>query len=188
MAFRIRDLMVNVMAQGGGGGGRARMGGGFGGGGGCDVFTCAAASQVCVDGSANDLTNQFCDLISGEPTNCQFATENTCLFTCNTTAPPCGVSCVNFTCPPVTHGHPCRTWASIVATPVNWYGFAHLDLATLKEQLRTALAEVEAREKAAEEASLPRTREEAEDLETKLKEALEEVRGWKKTLPSEGTK
>lgn len=184
MAFRIRDLMVNVMAQRGGGGG-------FGGGG-CEVFTCAAFSQVCVDGSANDLTNQFCDLISGEPTNCQFGTQNTCLFTCNTTAPPCGISCVNFTCPPVTHGHPCHTRASIVGTPVgtlaNWRAFAQRDLATLKEQLRAALAEVEAREKAAEEASLPRTREEAEDLEAKLKEALEEVRGWKKTLPSEGTK
>ncbi len=61
-------------------------------------------------------------------------------------------------------------------------------LTILKEQLRTALAEVEAREKAAEEASRPRTREEAEDLEEKLKGALEEVRGWKKTLPSGGSK
>jgi hypothetical protein len=93
----------------------------------------------------------------------------------------------------VTHGHPCHNRASIVATPVgtlvnNWRAFAQRDLATLKEQLRTALAEVEAQEKAAEEASLPRTREEAEELEAKLKEALEEVRGWKKTLPSEGKK
>jgi hypothetical protein len=188
MAFRIRDLMVNVMPRGGTGAGRvAMMAGTFGGI--CDAFTCAAQSQMCADGSAFDLGGQFCDLISGEPTNCQFGTANTCLYTCNTTAPICVASCPNFTCPPVTYRCPALRASAVVVTPVNnWRAFASRDLAALKEQLRTALAEVEAQEKAAEEASRPRTREEADELEEKLKGALEEVRGWKKTLPSGGSK
>lgn len=57
-------------------------------------------------------------------------------------------------------------------------------LAALKEQLRQALARVEARQEAVEAASRPRTREQAEALEEKLESALHEVRGWKTTLPS----
>lgn len=57
------------------------------------------------------------------------------------------------------------------------------ELARLKEQLRQALARVEAEEKEAAEAALPRTREEAEALEHKLAEALKEVRELKGKLP-----
>src|SRR6202035_117117 len=59
------------------------------------------------------------------------------------------------------------------------------DLGALKAQLRAALAEVEERERAVEAESRPRTREEAEELEGKLQEALEELRSLKKSLPAD---
>ncbi|MFY9822435.1 MAG: hypothetical protein WAM82_13710 [Thermoanaerobaculia bacterium] len=97
-------------------------------------------------------------------------------FTCGNT---CGIT------PPPPQ---CHNRFSIIYTPVLWEETAGVRLTALKEQLRTALAEVEAQEKAEEEASRPRFREEAEELEEKLKGALEEVRGLKKTLPSGGSK
>jgi hypothetical protein len=139
MAFRIRDLMVDVMPQGGIEGG----------------IDCGG-SRFTVIGTTNVLpcrTHTFtCPLPSGMLPQCHFPD------------------------------------LSIVVPPnVREYYYPR-DLAALKEQLRTALAEVEAQEKAAEEASRPRTREEAEELEEKLKGALEEVRGWKETLPGGGSK
>jgi acyl-CoA thioesterase len=55
-----------------------------------------------------------------------------------------------------------------VATPEN--------LATLKAQLQQALAQVEGQERAMEESQKPQTVEEAEALEQKLVEALEDLR------------
>ncbi|MFY9822434.1 MAG: hypothetical protein WAM82_13705 [Thermoanaerobaculia bacterium] len=61
-----------------------------------------------------------------------------------------------------------------------------IDLGSLKEQLRAQLAAVEEHERAAEAASRPQTREQAAELEEKLKAALNEVQSLKKTLPSKG--
>jgi hypothetical protein len=63
-----------------------------------------------------------------------------------------------------------------------------VELGSLKEQLRAQLAQIEAHERAAEAAARPQTREQAAELEEKLRGALEEVRGWQETLPSGGTK
>jgi hypothetical protein len=171
MAFRIRDLMINVGPQGGLG----------------RQVVCGDSQAVCLDWTAD--FGEGCVDITIDP-NCWLPSGNpyTCGLTCNTTGPTCGVTCPNYTCPPVTYRCPALRASAVVVTPVNWRAFASRDLATLKEQLRTALAEVEAQEKAAEEASRPRTREEAEELEEKLKGALEEVRGWKETLPGGGSK
>jgi hypothetical protein len=59
-----------------------------------------------------------------------------------------------------------------------------VDLGSLKEQLRAQLAEIETHERAAEAAARPQTREQAAELEEKLKGALEEIQSLKRTLPS----
>ena len=55
-------------------------------------------------------------------------------------------------------------------------------LAALKQQLQQALAQVEEQEKAWAASRLPQTLAEAEDLEAKLREALEELQRHKETL------
>lgn len=56
------------------------------------------------------------------------------------------------------------------------------DLADLKRQLEQVLAEGERQESAAAEPHLPQTVEEAEQLETRLREALEELQRHKEGL------
>jgi len=55
-------------------------------------------------------------------------------------------------------------------------------LATLKQQLRDQLADVEALEKAAQERVRPQTLSEIDDLIKKVKDALEELEKRKKEL------
>jgi hypothetical protein len=158
MAFRIRDLMINVMPQGGSGGhGTGPIY--------CSCGPITLPPPVCHNWRVSARYELGPDVRIALP--------------CYQETYP----------PPTTTVHLCHPWYAS-AFVVNFPQFL-LDrpgLAALKEQLRTALAEVEAQEKAAEEASRPRTREEAEELEEKLKGALEEVRGWKETLPGEGSK
>jgi hypothetical protein len=56
------------------------------------------------------------------------------------------------------------------------------DLGILKQQLQAQLAQVEQMEKQQEEAARPQSLKEAEDLEQKLKGALEELQAIKKNL------
>lgn len=56
------------------------------------------------------------------------------------------------------------------------------DLAALKEELRQALAEVEAQERVMEESMRPQTLEEADELERKLNAALDDLRAQKEEL------
>lgn len=56
------------------------------------------------------------------------------------------------------------------------------DLAALKQQLQQALAQVEEQERALAASQLPQTLAEAEDLEAKLRGALEELQRHKETL------
>jgi hypothetical protein len=152
MAFRIRDLMINVGPQGGGTGPIYCS---------CGLIT---PQQACNNWIASALDQYIPNVLKALP-------------------------CYQGTYPPPTTVHPCHPWyASAFVVNVPKFALAEPGIAALKEQLRTALAEVEIREKAAEEASRPRTREEAEELEEKLKGALEEVRGWKETLPGGGSK
>lgn len=62
-------------------------------------------------------------------------------------------------------------------------GTAPTSLAQLKEQLQQALADVERREREQQEANtLPKTVEEADDLERRLQGAIQELRDHRKTL------
>ena len=61
------------------------------------------------------------------------------------------------------------------------------DLALLKERLKIALAEVEARERVVEESLRPKTLADVELLEQKLTAALEELRATKERLTREAS-
>lgn len=73
------------------------------------------------------------------------------------------------------------TTVTTVTTLVGGAG-PHTDFRTLKEQLRQALDDLERQEAGAQGAGLPATAEEADDLERRLKEAIEELQDHKKTL------
>ena len=96
----------------------------------------------------------------------------------------------NTMCPGPSYLH--CTYASVTATQAllacgisGWpTGPGPVDLGSLKEQHRAQLAEIETHERAAETAARPQTREQAAELEEKLKAALEEVQSLKKNLPS----
>lgn len=62
------------------------------------------------------------------------------------------------------------------------------DLPKLKAQLQRALKQVEAREQAVAKKLQPRTVEQIEMLETKLREALDELARQKKELPAKEKK
>ncbi len=77
------------------------------------------------------------------------------------------------------------TTVTTVTTLVGGAGRGAADLPSLKQQLRQALDQVEAQERAAAAqapAGLPATAEETDDLERRLREALEELQAHKKTL------
>jgi len=85
---------------------------------------------------------------------------------CGVTVTPCGGSIVDPT----------------ALAEDNLVQFSARDLQQLRAQLRRALAHIDEREKAQEAASRPRTLAEAEELESKLKGALEELQRQKTEL------
>jgi len=68
-----------------------------------------------------------------------------------------------------------------VVDPTGWLE-PELDLGVLRQQLQAQLAQLDELEKAQAEASRPQTLAEAEDLEKKLKGALEELQAQKRNL------
>ncbi|SRR6266545_2048873 len=84
----------------------------------------------------------------------------------------------------------CARTAGVVAECARTVGLAApggaQDLATLKQQLQHALAQVEEQERAQTASHLPQTLEEAEDLETRLRGALEELQQHKNSLKKKG--
>jgi len=84
----------------------------------------------------------------------------------------CGYTCDVITC---RWGTGTITWQVQAADPAG-------QLAALKQQLQEAISAVQRQEQAASEAGKPATVEEAEMLERKLSEALEEVRSRKAEL------
>lgn len=168
MAFRIRDLMINIIPD--------RIAGEGGGAGG------DTTDPTC-DGAFS------CDATCGD--SCAFDFGGSGFWQCGWTPPvnpcgvtPCGVTPCGATPCGATPLHRCYTPQSAYwLNPVTKYFATAEQLAVLKVQLRKTLAQVEAREAAAEAASRPRTREQAEALEEKLEGAIAEVRDWKKTLP-----
>ncbi|HTQ81309.1 MAG TPA: hypothetical protein VMM92_15025 [Thermoanaerobaculia bacterium] len=157
MPFKVRDLVIDVIPERGAGG----AGGGVGGGCLNNTLACHYPSVLC------RYPTYACTLHS--LTACHNLSGLTCPYgslhvTTTILTTPCGGS----------------------IDPTIFQEGNQVDLATLKEQLRIALTQVEAQEKVAEAAARPQTREEAEVLEKKVEAALQEIREIKKGLPSAG--
>jgi hypothetical protein len=204
MAFRIRDLMISVLptaaadAQGcvnctgttgqgcGGGGtfgggcpnctgttGQGCQGGTFGGG--CPNCT-GTTGQGCFQGTGNGCPN-----CSGT-TPYGFAAPG---------CPNCSGTTADYGCRNCsgTTGDLCAHAAALMAcglctgvSPLLAEDQRPRALGLLRQQLQGVLSEVEAEERRIDEASFPKTLEEAEELEKRLKEALAEVRSRKAGL------
>jgi len=145
-----------------------------------DVLPQAGVAR-CLGGTACPSPSIACfhPTYCAYPTYCAFPTYHPCTLNSLTACPHFSVlPCTFGTLPPLTgtcgfSGDP---------GPI----YTQVDPAVLKEQLRSALAQVEEQEKAAEAASRPQSREDAAALEEKLQGALDEVRNLKKSLPARG--
>ncbi|HYN21702.1 MAG TPA: hypothetical protein VE078_12130 [Thermoanaerobaculia bacterium] len=159
MAFKFKDLMIQVVNEDG------------------DPCSCEPATRAEPAGAV-------------PPCSCEPATR----------IDPAGIVCMPATagiCQPATAGvcQPATagfagaitmiTTVTTVTTVTTLVGGAgpRTDLRTLKEQLRQILDDLERQESTGSQAAgLPASAEEADDLERRLKEAIEELQDHKKTL------
>lgn len=176
MAFRFKDLMVDVLS---------------GGGGACPTLSVGPADAQCPTLSVDPARAQ-CPTLSVDPAQitcptlsvpAQAAGGGTQIYCPTLTIPTPAFAML--TCPTLTVSPAILATTAICGTltiPAARTGAE--DLAALKQQLRQALEQVEARERAAAEAQpgLPKTVEEADDLERRLHEAIEELQEHRKTL------
>ncbi|HSN86001.1 MAG TPA: hypothetical protein VL025_04545 [Thermoanaerobaculia bacterium] len=178
MAFRFKDLMIQVVPQGGGEDDPA-----------CTlaskepdpagIVPCTLASKIEPEGLAKGGA-------------CDGASEAQCTCTLATKQEPAMIACTlaSRIIPrlPGAEGTAALgtittvTTVTTVTTLVQGGAGGGGSLASLKAQLRAALEDVERQERAQEEPSLPATVEEADDLERRLQEAIEELRDHRKTL------
>ena len=157
MAFRFKDLMIQVVPQGRGG----------------------------------DEDDPACTLASKEPdpaglaAGCREASEAQCTCTLATKMDPTpammGCTLASRIEPQALGTITTVTTVTTVTTLVQ--GGRGGDLASLKAQLRAALVDVERQERAQQgDGGLPATVEEADDLERRLREAIEELQDHRKSL------
>jgi hypothetical protein len=162
MPFRFKDLMIDVVGE--------------------ETKFCGQLSiQPCVNftGCPNFTCFHFtgCPNFSGcfHFTICPNFTQIVCgpTFNCGPTFQPCGGT--------VT---PCGGSIVDPTTLVdnNLAQFSAADLQQLRAQLQTTLAKLDERERAQDAALRPQTRAQAEELESKLKDALQELQKQKKEL------
>jgi hypothetical protein len=158
--FKIKDLMIKVVPESGV---AEELGKGCGM---CTDQCTAACTDACSGATAP------CEYLSACTCGCTFGdcTDGcTCTQQCTDycSYPSCGYTCAGGPTKPRKRGGLARPFGS---------------LAELKAELKRQLAAVEAQEKVAEESMKPQTVEEAEALEKKLQEALDEVRDIKSEL------
>ncbi len=182
MAFRFKDLMIQVVPQGQGGG---------------DDPVCTLASK-----EPDPAALMPCTLASKPDElaarGCAEATEAQCSCTLATKESPipAAIACTLAsriepwnprTIDPAALGTITTvTTVTTVTTLVQGGGGSRGgDLASLKSQLRAALEDIERQERAQQGDGLPATVEEADDLERRLREAIEELQDHRKTLQKE---
>ncbi len=175
MAFRFKDLMVNVVKSGG-------EGDPF-----CTIATIdpnPAQAVPCTIATIDPVQAAACTIATIDPVQaaaCTIATIGTYTgfrFQGGTTggAGFCTIATV------FPGAFATVTTVTTVTTVVQTGPAGPTSLTELKEQLRQALAEVERREQEQEAGALPRTVEEADDLEQRLKGALKELQEHRKSL------
>lgn len=204
MAFKIKDLMITVLA---GKTAAARQ---------CE-FTCGLVSCDFGGSECDDDSIVICDFCSDFGSDCGDCSDGTdctecTLITCGCTCTACS-QCTQCSCSLCTGGctqcsactcskctaHTC-TFHTIctVCSHLQTCGptaaarqtsrLRASDLPKLKAQLQRALKQVEAKEEAVAKKMQPRTVEQIELLEAKLREALEELARQKKELPAKEEK
>jgi hypothetical protein len=160
MAFRVKDLMISIIPKEGDDAGS---------------LGCPPATLLC---EAHSPTggNQY-GLHAGPHVFCEAGSH---------TAPYMLCGCPIVFCPPQSHQPTCRPRSMAAGLiPVAFAGdpaSAAEQLATLKSQLKEALAEIEAQEKVVAARMQPQSVAEVDALLTKLKEAQAELEKKKSTL------
>ena len=207
MAFKIKDLMISVVAAKAGAGRICE--------GTCPDITCDVASNGCdidatqifcdfcsdfgsgcidcSDGTCDCSDGTWCDPCSGGCTDCTVCTACTVCTVCTVCTACSGCTCTKCTGCTCTHCtvHTCTIHTGCGACTASIRATARLrssDLPKLKAHLQRALKQVEAREQAVAQKLQPRTVEQIEMLEAKLREALEELARQKKELPAKEEK
>jgi hypothetical protein len=177
MAFRFKDLMVDVLA----------------GGGGCPTLSVEPAQGQCPTLSVDPLQGTPCPTLSVDPlqgTPCPTLSVGPQFAGGGTT----GI-CPTLSVTP-TPGYALLATPTLTATTLTTLTTTPFiceltllpartgaeNLAFLKQQLRQTLEQIEAQERAAREPVLPRTLEEADELERRIQGALKELQDHKKTL------
>jgi hypothetical protein len=161
MPFKVRDLMIDVLPEAGGG-----------------------ANLGCYPGTRITCFAGTCDICTQKPTIDCNPTFWQCLISCTCTG--CTRTCPPISCPKGSCGWspPIDQFTELQTVVLNQPGMVAnpQNLKELKAQLRQALAQVEAQERMAEESMRPQSLEEADMLEQKLTEALEELRQHREEL------
>lgn len=187
MAFKIKDLMINVLPSGTEavcGLGTCRPLTGV-----CDPLhagtcacthcsACSVCSLQCTGGCTIHQCTAACSILCTQGCTCTFCTAHCTAL--GATCGPCTGQC-SFQCT-----HP-ATWPQITTAcpqyPVGSDPEASFTaLSALKEQLKQQLAEVEQQHAAAEAGLLPQSVEEADMLTKKLQEALDELKAHRAEL------
>ena len=213
MAFKIKDLMISVLAAKAAGQKEICEDS-------CLEFSCEVGSNGCdidnsevncectlgcTDPSCECSDGTFCDVGGCTDPSCLFCSEGCTICTDCTGCSICSnctgcTHCTNCTCTKCTHCsvHTCTFHtACTVCSRNSCEASARLpvakrlrasDLPKLKAQLQRALKQVEAREQAVAKKLQPQTVEQIEMLEAKLREALDDLARQKKELPAKEKK
>lgn len=201
MAFKLKDLIINLLPQPGGAGA-------------CPTASAPTPAQAQFCPTASAIEPRFCPTASAiDPRFCPTASAIDpralpVVYCPGHSAPVLLVPAGNF-CPTASATGFCPTASAFIAGAcptasaptigaaaegVQGAGFCPTasagmesrgsleGLSALKQQLQDALAQVEEQERTLAAAQLPQTLAEAEDLETKLREALEELQQHKRGL------
>jgi hypothetical protein len=183
--FRVKDLMINIVGEGDQG---------FP----CELisvcgdvtYLCVEDTQGCAFTEACDCSVQTCGLTCDMTVQCTPCTQLTCGCTCSNctacSARTCG-ACSAASCTVRSVGCTPRTFgcgASLRCTPTfdPARPLGPDALAVLKNELRAALARVEAEEVRLAEQMQPQTLDDVARLESKLSEALEDLQRRREEL------
>lgn len=181
MAFRFKDLMIEVLP---GGADPANAT--------CGTLSMDPARQA---GTCGTLSMDPAQAACGAETYCPTISQPAQAACGGTLCPtlsmdPMRLACGGTICPTLSQWPTPMVAAAgttgILCGTLTMFGApqARVGLSTLKQHLQQALEQVEAQERAAAQgaAGLPATAEEADDLERRLREAIEELQEHRKTL------
>jgi len=178
VAFKVKDLMINVLPAAG------------------EALPCIQGTLPCAQGPIFCTHVTVCGLCTNHTCGC---TRCTVILSCGCTALTCGCSrctaflscgCTvisRFGCSVLSACTPCGSAISQITPPgpgIPGPGpeSSFETLTALKAQLKQQLAEVESQQKAVEESLRPQTVAEVDELQSKLEAAIEELKARRAEL------